>query len=139
MKQQRNICPLFIVMLLLVTMNGWGQKPWSQGRLKVSDDQRFLQFENGKPFFLLGETAWLMPERLNREEVEYYLNTCHEAEYNMVQMQVLNAVPSFNAYGVPSHDKQGKLLDTPTYSYWDHVDYIADVAARNDIYIRREQ
>jgi len=49
---------------LLIT----AQKPWDNGRLKVSENQRFLQFENGKPFFWLGETAWLMPERLNRDE-----------------------------------------------------------------------
>ena len=131
----RVIYLFFILMLLLVAVTGYGQKLWDNGRLKVSDNQRFLQFENGKPFFWLGETAWLMPERLNREEVEYYLSTCHEAEYNMVQMQVLNVVPSFNAYGVPSHDKQGHLLTDVPYSYWDHVDYIIDIAARNDIYI----
>ena len=110
-------------------------KPWDNGRLRVSDNQRFLQFENGKPFFWLGETAWLMPERLNREEVLYYLRTCREAGYNMVQVQVLNEVPAYNIYGVPSHDRQGKLLTNVPYSYWDHLDYIVDVAARNDIYI----
>lgn len=31
-------------------------------------------------------TAWLMPERLNREEVGYYLKACQEAEYNMEQV-----------------------------------------------------
>ena len=129
-------------MLALVAMMGQGQKLWNEGRLRVSNNQRFLQFDSGKPFFWLGETAWLMPERLNREEVEYYLKTCHEAEYNMVQVQVLNGVPSFNAYGTPSHDHQEKLLDfhlpsltSHPYTYWDHMDYIIDVAARNDIYI----
>ena len=105
------------------------------GRLRVSDNQRFLQFEDGTPFFWMGETAWLMPERLNREEVEYYLKCCQEAGYNVVQMQVLNDVPSLNAYGTPSHDKQGRLLTDAPYSYWDHVDYIIDTAARHDIFI----
>ena len=59
-------------MLALIAMTGQAQKNWNNGRLKVSDNQRFLQFENGKPFFWHGETAWLMPERLNREEVECY-------------------------------------------------------------------
>ena len=126
---------LLTIILALVAMTGQAQKNWNNGRLKVSDNQRFLQYENGKPFFWLGETAWLMPERLNREEVEYYLKTCHEAEYNMVQVQVLNGVPSFNAYGTPSHSKQGRLLTDAPYSYWDHMDYIIDVAAKNDIYV----
>lgn len=126
------ICTLY---LMIVSLTGWGNKLWDNGRLTVSDNQRFLQFENGKPFFWLGETAWLMPERLNREEVNYYLKTCHEAAYNVVQIQVLNDVPSFNTYGTPSHDKQGKLYVNTPYSYWDHMDYIIDVAAQNDIYI----
>ena len=106
------ICTLY---LMIVSLTGWGNKLWDNGRLTVSDNQRFLQFENGKPFFWLGETAWLMPERLNREEVNYYLKTCHEAAYNVVQIQVLNEVPSFNVYGMPSHDKHGKLLSNAPY------------------------
>jgi len=48
---------------------------------------------------------------------------------------VINGVPAYNIYGMPSHDKQGKLLTNLPYSYWDHLDYIIDVAAQNDIYI----
>ena len=130
------------VAMMMSVATASAQKPWDNGKLRVSDNQRFLQFENGKPFFWQGETAWLMPERLNRDEVEYYLKTCHEAGYNMVQVQVLNAVPSYNVYGMPSHDKQGKLTGTQSsplnnclYTYWDHMDYIVDAAARNGIYI----
>ena len=126
---------LFILTILTaVTVSVFAQKPWSNGRLKVSANQRFLQFENGKPFFWLGETAWLMPERLNRDEVAFYLRKCNEAGYNMVQVQVLNGVPWYNIYGTPSHDKQSRLLTDAPYSYWDHMDYIVDVAAQNDIY-----
>lgn len=131
----RKITFISILLLTAMATNGIAAKQWDKGFLKVSENQRFLQFENGEPFFWLGETAWLMPERLNREEVSYYLKTCHEAEYNMVQVQVLNDVPSLNAYGTPSHDKEGKLFTNTPYSYWDHLDYIVDVAAQNDIYI----
>ena len=126
---------LILAILIATTAPVIANRPWSNGRLMVSANQRFLQFENGKPFFWLGETAWLMPERLNREEVALYLNSCKEAGYNMVQVQVLNGVPSYNAYGTPSHDKQNRLLTDVPYSYWDHLDYIVDVAAQNNIYI----
>ena len=123
------------LLLFLIPISSQAQKPWDNGKLKISENQRFLQFENGKPFFWQGETAWLMPERLNRDEVAFYLKSCKEAGYNMAQVQVLNGVPSFNIYGVPSHDKQGKLLTSVPYSYWDNMDYIIDVAAQNGIYI----
>ena len=130
--KKRNI---ILAILIATTAPVFANRPWSNGCLMVSANQRFLQFENGKPFFWLGETAWLMPERLNREEVTLYLNSCKEAGYNMVQVQVLNGVPSYNAYGTPSHDKRNRLLTDVPYSYWDHLDYIVDVAAQNNIYI----
>ena len=37
----------------------------SHGRLKVSDNQRFLVFEDGTPFFYLGDTAWELFHRLS--------------------------------------------------------------------------
>ena len=110
-------------------------KPWDNGPLVVSDNHRFLQHENGTPFFWLGETAWLMPERLNRDEVAMYFKTCHEQEYNIAQVQVLNDVPSYNVYGMPSHDDEGHLLVDAPYSYWKHLDYIIDTAAQNDMYV----
>ena len=42
--------------------------PWENGKLVVSENGRFLQHENGTPFFWLGETGWLLPERLTKEE-----------------------------------------------------------------------
>ena len=105
------------------------------GKLRVSDNQRFLQYESGEPFFWLGETAWLMPERLNRDEVAYYLQCCHEAEYNMVQVQVMNDVPAYNAYGQKSlsvaTDGRWRMED----GYWEHMDYIVSEAERRDIFV----
>ena len=60
--------------------------PWKNGKLVVSEEGRYLKHENGVPFFWLGETGWLMPQRLNRDEVSYYLNKCKDAGYNMVQV-----------------------------------------------------
>ena len=95
-------CYALIALLMIICVTTDAQdkgqkiKPWEHGRLRVSDNQRFLQHEDGTPFFWLGETAWLMPQRLNRDEVQYYLQICHEAEYNMVQVQVMNEVPVRN-------------------------------------------
>lgn len=93
---------LILAVLWSLTTTVMAGKPWDNGRLRVSDNQRFLQHENGEPFFWLGETAWLMPERLNRDEVQYYLQCCQEAGYNMVQVQVVNDVPAYNVYGQKS-------------------------------------
>ena len=112
------------------------QKPWTHGQLQVSDNQRFLQHADGTPFFLLGETAWLMPQRLNREEVNYYLERVHAADYNFVQVQVLNAVPSVNTYGQMSSTADWEMpSSTDCYGYWEHMDYIISEAERRGIYV----
>ena len=82
------------------------QKPWDNGRLRVSDNRQYLVHENGTPFFWLGNTAWLMPERLNRDEVEFYLTREHEQGYNVEQIQVLDSnYPTFNVFGQQAFDE----------------------------------
>lgn len=114
-------------------------KPWSNGALKVSDNQRYIVHEKDNvPFFWMGNTAWLLPERLNRDEVEYYLAKEREAGYNVEQIQVLNAIPTFNIYGQAANNAEfdfSKVSTPGVYGYWEHLDYIVDVAERNGIYI----
>ncbi len=134
--------------LVVLTLSAMAGKPWENGKLKVSDNQRYLQFENGQPFFWQGETGWLLPERLDRAEAAWYLQRCREAGYNVVQIQVIDGVPAYNIYGQPSNidgwnmdifkkasPKQGRLERAPAYSYWDHLDYIINLAEQNGIYI----
>ena len=109
----------------LATVTAADSKPWEHGDLRVSENQRFLVHEDGTPFFLLGETPWLMPQRLNRDEIAYYMQRASEAEYNMVQVQVLNAVPSYNAYGQSSKDE----------GYWQLMDYMIGKAGEHGMYV----
>lgn len=123
----------------MVIFPGWAaEKPWNHGDLQVSSNHLYLCHEDGKPFFWLGDTGWLMPERLDRDEVAYYLKRCADAGYNVVQIQVINGIPAFNAYGqmsMPYGFDFSKIDNPGTYGYWDHLDYIIDIAERNGIYI----
>ena len=124
--------------MAVLTMSAQAAQPWSNGRLKVSDNQRYLQFENGQPFFWQGETGWLLPERLDRAEAEYYLLRCAEAGYNVVQVQTMDGVPSYNIYGqmsLPDGWDFSKINKPGVYGYWDHLDYIIRQAADKGIYI----
>ena len=136
-----------LLLLLATNLFAAGQlKPWDNGRLRVSDNQRFLMHENGTPFFWQGETGWLLPERLDRAEAEWYLQRCREEGYNVVQVQVIDGVPAYNIYGQMSNvdgwnmdvfvsGKNVKGALAGTYTYWDHLDYIIGLAQQNGIYI----
>jgi len=113
-------------------------KPWDGGRLMVSSNNRYLQTADGKPFFWLGDTGWLLPERLDRAEAEQYLIRAREAGYNVVQIQVIDGVPAYNIYGQASHIDGWNFNDINrkgVYGYWDHMDYIIKTAEREGIYI----
>lgn len=118
------------------TMNA--QLPWKNGKLEVSAEGRYLKHQNGQPFFWLGDTGWLMPQRLNREEVAFYLDNCSRAGFNVVQVQTLNGVPSMNVYGQYSMTDGfdfSHIDKKEVYGYWDHMDYIIRTAESKGIYI----
>ena len=53
--------------------------------LKVSDNHRFLVYEDGKPFFWLGDTAWELFHRLNREDAARYLEDRAKKGFTVIQ------------------------------------------------------
>ena len=77
---------LIATLLALFSMNAFTAKsvykPWSNGKLKVSANNLYIIHENGTPFFWMGNTAWLLPERLNREEAEYFLTVRRDTTWN---------------------------------------------------------
>ena len=135
---KKNIIALVLCLVCCGITTAQRAKPWDNGRLKVSDNHRYLIHENGTPFFWLGHTAWLISERLTRDEVEYYLVNEHRAGYNVEQIQVINSIPTFNIYGQQANDASfdmWKFSKKDQYGYWEHLDFIVDFAASQGIYI----
>ncbi|HHY81895.1 MAG TPA: DUF4038 domain-containing protein [Clostridiales bacterium] len=113
--------------------------------LKVHNNGRFLMKEDGSPFFWLGDTAWEIFHRLNREEADFYLETRAKQKFNVIQAVALAEFEGLtigNAYGrlpLKMNDNgqyDPSLPDTDgEYSYWDHVDYIIDKAEQLGLYV----
>jgi len=104
-------------------------------RLQVSDNRRYLTFENGEPFFYLGDTAWELFHRLNREEADLYLETRAAQGFTVIQAVVLaeHEYAQPNPYGdLPLHDNDPMR---PNEAYFQHVDYIVDRAAELGMHI----
>ncbi len=139
---KKIIITLFSLILLVNTMltaeTKTAKHPWNNGKLKVSENHRYLQHEDGTPFFWLGDTGWLLPERLNRDEAEFYLTECSKRGYNVVQVQTIDKVPSINYYGqssMPDGFNFKNINKKDLYGYWDHLDFIIKAAERKGIYI----
>ena len=104
-------------------------------RIKVSENKRFLVYEDGKPFFWLGDTAWELFHRLNREDADRFLKNRAEKGFTVIQAVAIAELDGHsdpNPYGhLPFIDldpARPAVKDGPANDYWDHVDYIVDKA-----------
>ena len=120
----------------------------SGAQIEVSENNRFLQTKEGRPFFWLGDTDWEMFHRLTREEVEEFIEIRKDQGFNVLQAVALaefNGIRQPNRYGdLPLvNEDPTQLATTPgtdpgnkeEYDYWDHVDFIINMAAENGMYI----
>lgn len=111
-------------------------------RLKVSDNRRFLVTTDGRPFFWLGDTAWELFHRLNREEAELYLKTRAAQGFTVIQavaLAELDGLNTPNPYGhrpLVEHDPtRPEVRDGPDNDYWNHVDWIVQRANALGLYV----
>ncbi len=108
----------------------------ASGGLRVSENGRFLVIEDGQPFFYVGDTAWELFHRLNREEAEHYLRDRAGKGFTVIQAVALaefDGLESHNAYGeVPLIEGDPTR---PNERYFEHVDWVVDTAERLGLYI----
>ncbi len=136
---------VLIIVLVSLAFFVKGQVPWDNGNLKVSENGRYLQHENGTPFFWLSDTGWLLFQRLDRDEAKQYIENRKGKGFNVIQCIFNQNFSHTNAYGDTTYSSFDitKPIITPgnnpnneeEYDYWDHVDYIVDLAAEYGIYI----
>ena len=139
MKHARNLLRA-LAALLLAAAPATAQTP----PLSVSENARYLE-AGGKPFFWLGDTAWLLLSRLNREETEEYLATRQRQGFNVIQVMVLhtNKMTSRSGAAALVDGDPGRPRTTPgkdaakpgEYDYWDHLDWVVQRAAAHGIYV----
>src|SRR5678815_2392146 len=105
-------------------------------RLKVSENRRYLQYEDGRPFFYLGDTAWELFHRLNREEATQYLTNRAQKGFTVIQAVVLAQLGGLtvpNPYGdLPLVEKDPAR---PVEAYFQHVDFIVNKAEELGLFV----
>ena len=140
---------LFVVVLLTFVVGCTSQNEkagpsanLSHDDLKISENGRFIVHADGTPFFYLGDTAWELFHRLNREEADRYLENRAKKGFTVIQAV---AIAELDGHTVPNPYKHLPLIDMdparpdvkdgPDNDYWDHVDYIVNKAESLGLYI----
>jgi hypothetical protein len=109
---------------------------FSHAQLRVSENKRFLVTKENKPFFWLGDTAWELFHRLNREDAQKYLTDRANKKFTVVQAVVL---AEMDGLGAPNAYNEIPLENNdptkPRDAYFKHVDFIIDKANELGLYI----
>ena len=101
-------------------------------KLHVSANGHFFVDQDGKPFFYLGDTCWLLFQRPNREEVDEYLTDRVTKGFTVMQAYVVRGL------GKQHPDGNSSLLDAtpfidrdptrPNEEFFKNVDYVVNRA-----------
>jgi hypothetical protein len=116
--------------------------PRDLGPVEVSENGRFLQFADGRPFFWLADTGWELFHRAAREDAQLYLDTRAEQGFTVIQAV---ALAEKGGLDVPTPAGHTPLVDNdparpdvrqgPDNDYWDDVDYMIDYANAKGMYV----
>lgn len=134
MSMYKNIGITFFLIIIGITV--FAQQQWKHGRLQVTKDGHYLQFEDGAPFFWLGDTGWELFHRLSKEEIERYLQNRKQKGFNVIQAVILaefDGLKKPNRYGeIPLND-----LDPtkPNEKYFELIDWTVQQAMKNKMFM----
>jgi hypothetical protein len=130
---KKLICLFLSISTILMA---YSQTEWKHGRLQVSSDGHYLQYEDSTPFFWLGDTGWELFHRLKKEEIAKYVENRRSKGFNVIQAVILaefDGLRKPNQYGaVPL-----KNLDPtqPNEAYFELVDWTVQQALQKNMFM----
>lgn len=101
-------------------------KPWDNGKLQVSKNQKYLRNGN-QPFFWLGDTAWLLFQQCSLEQAYLYLKNRRDLGYNVIQSVFYHPIQD------QEYCRPESRIDNP--DYWKHCDEIIRMAEELGLYM----
>jgi Protein of unknown function (DUF4038)/Putative collagen-binding domain of a collagenase len=121
--------------IVVLFFPGLGFTQVDHGRIRVSDDKFYLQYEDGTPFFWLGDTGWELFHRLTSEEISRYLENRRQKGFNLVQAVIL---AEFDGLRKPDQYGNTPLVDLnpekPNEEYFRRIDStVKEAASKNMI------
>jgi len=139
----KKIISIMVIMMTFVfssnaQVTGWKgpSVDFKHGKLKISENKRFLVFADGTPFFYLGDTGWELFHRLNKVDSEKYLENRREKGFTVIQAVALAELDGLNS---PNAEGEKPLINNdptkPNEKYFAHVDWVIKKAEEKGIFI----
>lgn len=106
--------------------------------LKISRDGRCFEDSQGKPFLVLGDSAWSLIAQLTLEETGHYLARRRAQGFNAILVNLLehrfSNDPPRNTDGEAPFKTPGDF-STPNEAYFAHADSVIDLARRSGMLV----
>jgi len=148
----KNLLTFLLTSLFLI--NSTNLIAENMNSLHVSKNGRFLVHKNNSKFFPVADTAWKIAWKLNRDEVEKYLQTRKNQKFNTIALVAfpmdihLDNITTNVFNDKPFELKDGKYnplkpiitsgknhKKSKEYDYWDNLEFIIDSAQKKGLYI----
>jgi hypothetical protein len=100
--------------------------------VKVSPNGRYFVDQNGKPFFYLADTCWLLFQRPDHDEVDIYLKDRVAKGFTVIQAYVIRGLGKRHPDGNSSVLGEPPFVDRdatrPNEAFFKNVDYVVNRA-----------
>ncbi len=106
------------------------EKPWDHGPLKVHPSGKYL-VNGDRPFFWLGDTAWLLCPCSSEEEARIYLRNRKEKGFNVIQTVLIHSLPEEKDSSLPKNSER----DIRDPEYWNYCDRVIRIAEETGLYL----
>lgn len=127
---------IYFSLLICLIGNLSAQSLFNHGRLQATKDGHYLQFQDGTPFFWLGDTGWELFHRLNLHEIKQYLDNRSAKGFTVIQAVALaefDGLRKPNQYGeLPLKNLDPKK---PNEKYFKVIDSTIHMARQRNLFV----
>jgi hypothetical protein len=104
-------------------------------QLRLSKNRRYLIDDNGKPFFLLGDTPWFLQYH-QIDDVKWILEDRLQKGFNTLFLELLDdsRMPSKDGYGNVAFAPE-KDITKPVEAYWKYAEQVLDEVTKRGFYV----
>ena len=101
----------------IVAMPYTGDNPlYTHGSLRVSENGRYFQYQDGTPFLWIGDTNWSGPHKASMDDWEQYLSIRKDQGFNLLQVMMTNSLAfAANAEGRQAYIGTDKIYIDPSF------------------------
>ncbi|MHC1767141.1 MAG: DUF4038 domain-containing protein [Verrucomicrobiia bacterium] len=103
--------------------------------LKVSENRRYLEDSAGRPFFVMGNTPWLI-QKLKIEDVRKLMDDRVAKGFNTLFLELLDdsRIPSIDGYGNPAFQADTDIT-RPVEAYWNYAEQVLEEAEQRGLFV----